>query len=126
MQGPVIRDAAVLASCMSTALFISGCAVVEGVERESRAVVGMSVQQLEELLPPDTAYVAYDVSYPVLGKGPRYGTADGGGNRDWLVVVVCGELRSLAVGVVHADDYSAEVASSSRRGDFDDLLTECR
>lgn len=85
----------------------------------------MSVAQVEQALPPDTTYVVYDLSLPVTGKDPRYGTSEGGTNRDWIIVAACGSIEQLAVGVLSTADYDTKTADSAKAGEFDSLLTEC-
>lgn len=126
-----LRGAAVLLA----ALIVTGCAAPQPQpepepepepERDVHSYIGSSVEQAEQSLPPDTTYVVYDVSLPVTGKDPRYGTADGGTNRDWIIVAACGTPRELAVGVLHVEDHSRDVAATARGSGFDDLLAECR
>ncbi|MFJ4175669.1 hypothetical protein [Microbacterium sp. NPDC089696] len=87
--------------------------------------VGSTIQQLEESLPADTAYVVYDVSLPVVDKEPRYGTAGGGTNDRWIIVASCGEQTQLAVAVLNVEDYTDRIGARATKRDFDGLLTEC-
>lgn len=111
---------------MLVMILVSGCAPEEGPDFQPSNFLGSSVAQLEDALPPDTTYVAYDVSLPVAGVAARYGEPGAGTNDDWLIVVACGSAENFAVGVVNGEDYTDEVAESARSGDYDDLLVECQ
>lgn len=111
---------------MLVLVLVSGCATEDKPSFEPSAFLGSSVAQLEDALPPDTTYVAYDVSLPVAGVAARYGEPGAGTNDDWLIVVACGSEEDFAVGVVNGEDYTDEIAKSAQEGDYDDLLVECQ
>lgn len=121
------RFTQVCASVILTGMLslLVGCASSDPVPPPVDSWVGSSIQQLEESLPADTAYVVYDVSLPVADKEPRYGTVDGGANDRWIIVASCGEQTQLAVAVLNAEDYTDGIAAGATNREFDDLLSEC-
>lgn len=113
-------------AALAGVVMLAGCS--RGEEPSTFApedLLGSSVAQLEPTLPPDTAYVVYDLSLPLAGVEATYGDPDAPSNDQWLVVVACGSAEELAVGVISAEDYTEGMRSAARDGKYRDLLLEC-
>ncbi len=121
-----------VAGAAAVAMVLAGCGTHDEPQVPVDSLVGQSVAQVEGNLPQSSSMVSYDLSKPVTGAEPKYGISDDANHSDWFVVAACANTKNveddtrLAVGVLHADAYSKNVARKAKTHAFDRYLSECK